>query len=150
MKPLFLFFICFLSLPATAQMSLCNDLSRSVKVALGIESQGEIFVLGWRDLSAGQCLLSLEDQFTSAGKSSASLDRLWVHGRDRLSSPSFEFGAGSELCVDDVFETFRAEFADSTCEKRGYIRASFTEIQISGTGETGQVALTSTGLEFRP
>ena len=148
MKRFILFFICFLFGSASAQISLCNERPDSLLLAIGVELQDEIFVFGWHHLASGACLPSLQSALNQRGRVVDKLDRVWIHGRDRLSAPTREVGGGSEFCVDDVFDVFRAEFADSTCEKRGYIRAAFSEISFSGNQRDGLVVLSNQGIQF--
>lgn len=146
MKKILLFLFCLGSQSAIAQMSLCNQTSDSLRISVALETQGELVSLGWQDLGPRECLLSVQELYGRMGISVQKLEALWVHGRDRLNFPSRQIGQGHEVCVDDVFDQFFVEFADSTCEKRGYVRASFSKIDFSRPVETGRVMLTRQGL----
>ena len=67
------------------------------------------------------------------------------HYRNTISNPTLETEAGALLCVDDIFDSFWVEFADSTCAKRGYVEAGFIEVDLFGSG--GYIFMSESGID---
>ena len=112
-------------------IQICNDQPQSMRVAFGVETQGDITTLGWVPLRQGDCTSDLAQLFEAEGEHwPTSATYIYIHARNRLSFPSHILGQGLILCVDEVFDTFLSEFATSTCAKRGYVDAEFSRVEI--------------------
>ena len=142
----FLVFALLFSGVAQAQaLNICNQTGQSMQIALAAEVRGEISSMGWISLSNGDCSSDLRQRIEHEGLDPRRVTNLWFHARDRVSRPSQAYGQGRELCVDDLFDDFFADFADSTCEKRGYVRAAFDEVDLSRASENEPYVLESQG-----
>ena len=126
----------FLILPgiAQAEVTVCNENAYDYELAFGFETEGEIVTLGWYALSSQDCSEDLVGAAAFEGYDLNEASKLWLHARDSRLDPDESFGADMELCVDDFFDVFSVNFADSTCAKRGYVRAEFQSVAFVGSG----------------
>ena len=152
MSRLALIFLCglgFLSRPVLAQdqalPQVCNETAGEVLLALALDVEGHVYSRGWISLGAGQCAQELLEFFEDQTWVVSDQSALHLHVRDRLSRPGLSLGQGLELCVDDVFDEFWVEFADSTCAKRGYVRASFSAFDLSDV--SSQISIRRSGFD---
>lgn len=129
----------------TAQAQICNQTSRPVFLAVGLESSDQIASLGWIELSQNSCDHSLSSRATLEGVDWSEVQSIWFHARDQIEEPRQTWGRGLSLCVDDLFDNFFADFADSTCEKRGYVHGDFDEFPLRSLSQDRAVILTSEG-----
>ena len=143
-----LYSLLIVAFPAYGQFSLCNDLQKSTFSAFAFEHKGELISFGWQQLESGECHILVPDQLTARNIDFELLDKIWIHSRDQLDSPNVEVGGGSEFCIDDFFDIFLVEFADSTCSKRGYNRASFFLLDLDAGADSGLIRLTNQGFIF--
>lgn len=120
--------------PGSASIQVCNDLPHDYELALAFEMNDEIITLGWYDLLGNSCSEDLAGAATFEGYDLRKATALWFHARDARLDPDESFGGEEEFCVDDFFDVFAVSFADSTCAKRGYVRAGFQAVIYVGPG----------------
>jgi len=141
-------FVLSFLLTSGVQAQVCNGLNRSVVVALGVESRDQVATLGWINLSPSECYQNLEGLAAAEGIEWARIHTLWFHARDRVEEPRQSWEGPLDLCIDDLFDSFFADYADSTCEKRGYVHGGFEGFQMRALGQQGGVTLGPQGFRL--
>ena len=127
-----------LSLPARADLKLCNRLSYVVETAIGVEDKGATATRGWFRIDPGQCRTVLQGAVVA--------EHLYVHARALpLYGPSPVPQAGqADLCISAG--NFVIAGARS-CSRSGQRPARFAEIKPLET-EQGQVATLAEEAEY--
>lgn len=123
----------FLSGGAFSQLHVCNEKEERLQVAVGVDVAGDFYTFGWDNLASGECGSDIYITLSQEGVL-RKVERFYLHYRNTISNPTLETEVGVLLCVDDIFDSFWVEFADSTCAKRGYVEAGFIQVDLSSSG----------------
>ncbi len=120
-----LFLTCFFySGIGHSEVRVCNNADQALLIAVAVAQNDQIHAFGWQDLEPETCGSDLYEYLEEEGLQ-AQIDEVFVHARDKLRSPKFVVGGDQVLCIDEEFEEFWVQLADSTCAKRGYGETGF-------------------------
>lgn len=114
--------------PARAELTVCNDSTSRVGIAVGYEQDKKWFTEGWWNLKPGTCDSILPDPLT--GRFYYLFARDWDKGGS--------WGGGTPMCTQTKVFTIKGV---KGCKKRGFSKSEFYEID-TGKDQTWTVRLT--------